>query len=156
MVPDPSNEKLLLLLVPVPVKENENAVWAFAGLALKMIAAAIGKIQDRYFLLTAAAEHDAPRMEIALTNDMKIPPFRPAALQIEIPVLVYIGAPGVINAKTASRWTEVTCQPHVHKAVVKDSITINSYCSRIVSMRRLKTPCSRRIAPTRASFINQF
>ena len=49
-MPDPCSEKLPPLLVPVPVKENENAVWALAGLGARMIAAAIGKIQDMYFL----------------------------------------------------------------------------------------------------------
>ena len=55
MVPDPSNEKLPPLFVPVPVKENENAVWALAGLGARMIAAAIKKIQDMYFLRVVAS-----------------------------------------------------------------------------------------------------
>jgi hypothetical protein len=59
MVPDPVNEKLPPLLVPFPEKENENAVWALAGLAPKMIAAAIGKAQAVYFLLPPVAEQNA-------------------------------------------------------------------------------------------------
>ena len=77
MVPDPDIEKLPPLLVPFPEKENENAVWALAGLADRMIAAAIGKIQDRYFLLI---EHDAQRMEIAFINDIALPPSGPVVL----------------------------------------------------------------------------
>ena len=57
--PDPNIEKPPPLLVPFPVKENENGVWALAGLEDKVIAAAIGKIQARYFLLATIAEHDA-------------------------------------------------------------------------------------------------
>jgi hypothetical protein len=74
MVPDPDIEKLPPLLVPFPEKENENAVWALAGLEDRIIKAAIGKIQDRNFLLTTVAEHDAQRMEIAFINDMRLPP----------------------------------------------------------------------------------
>jgi len=59
---------------------NENAVWALAELGARMIAAAIGKIQDRYFLLTPVIAHDAKRMEIAFTNDMTIPPSGPVVL----------------------------------------------------------------------------
>ncbi len=47
MFPDPCNEMLPPLFVPVPEKENENAVCAFAGLALIMIAAASGRMQAR-------------------------------------------------------------------------------------------------------------
>jgi hypothetical protein len=75
-------------LVPFPVKENENGVWAFAGLEDKMMTAAIGKIQARYFLRVAVTEHDAQRMEIAFTNDMTVPPQEPAVLKIRFPVYI--------------------------------------------------------------------
>ena len=69
----PVNEKVPPLLVPFPEKENENGVWALAGLAPRIIAAAIGKIQAAYFSRWPGRAH-AQRIENAFTNDMTIPP----------------------------------------------------------------------------------
>jgi hypothetical protein len=106
MLPDPDIEKLPPLLVPFPEKENENAVWALAEPADRMIAAATGTIQDRYFLLAAAFGHNPNRRKIAVKN-MTLPPSGHAVLNRN-PGPALRRPTRVISAKTASRWTEVT------------------------------------------------
>jgi hypothetical protein len=89
MVPDPVPEKPPLPLVPFPEKENENAVWAFAGFEDRIMAAAIGKIQAVHFR-TAVAGHNAQRIEIAFASDMTIPPPGPAFFASPDSSTVYI------------------------------------------------------------------